>query len=167
MRTYYIYAFIALLISLFIYLFYRTEKTLVNEIFISLFSLHSYLQLKTSVQNSLPIRNAFVYSLPEGLWVFCATLISKHFFIDLNSIKIQCGYIPLVFAILLELLQYLNIRNGTFDFVDIVFSVVFWYIGYSFFNQHTKSEDIFKELTFERTLCFVSYIIVYLAHVFH
>lgn len=166
MRTYYLYAFLAILLSLFIYIFFRTEKTLVNEIFISLFSVHTYFELKSNIQNTIHLPDLFIYSLPEGLWVFCSTLTSKHYFVELKGKRIGCGYIPLAFAILLELLQYADIRSGTFDLVDIVFSFVFWFIGYYFFIPDTETESIFKEFTFERTICFVSYAIVYLAHVF-
>lgn len=166
MNRRYVLTTIPLLISLFIYLFYRTEKTLINEIFIFIISHQRFNGLREAVSHSLPLNKYIVYSLPEGLWVFCITLTSKSFYIPSLNQKINCIFLPLIFCPVLELLQLLHFTNGRFDFSDIWISILFWTIGYYFFSTSTTSQNILRPIDTKRLVCFASYGIVYLAHVF-
>ena len=64
---------------LFIYVFYRTEKTLVNYIATALLSKEGYKGVKEIIVSVLPLKDIIIYSLPEGLWVFCITITSSFF----------------------------------------------------------------------------------------
>lgn len=165
MRQYLPHIILSLLICLFIYLFYRTEKTLVNQLFISLVSYDSYTVLKSEILASVPLNKQLVYSLPEGLWVFCITLTSRFFFLPLGRIHFHLILIPLFFAIGLEILQKLQITNGRFDMMDIFFSLFFWLLALLLTHHHKRKENILKTGTSARLLCAFSYGIVYLAHV--
>ena len=161
----YILISISLLISLFIYLFYRTEKTVVNELLIRLISLQNYNALKAYVTAALPLNNTIIYSLPDGLWIFCITLTSKPYYIRLNRLHIDCAYIPLLFCLVLEVMQLMHITNGRFDYMDIVFFVLFWIAARYLFAGKAENQPLTARLNANIAACFFSYVIVYLAHV--
>lgn len=165
MRRNYFLIVLSLLICLFIYLFYRTEKTVVNEIFISLISFDKFVELRKAVTNILPLNEHIIYSLPEGLWVFCITLTSKPLFIKVGSREINLLFIPLIFSIGLELFQLLHLTNGRFDIWDIGFSVLFWAIANYLITQNNTKQNILHPFTTKSFICLLSYLTVYLAHV--
>lgn len=156
----------SLLVSLFIYLFYRTDRTVVNEIFIRLISFGTYIRLKDHIVNALPLHNIVIYSLPEGLWVFCITLTSKPYYIRLRNRRIDGIFIPLIFCFTLEILQLLHIANGRFDFMDISFGVIFWILGNCFMSNNFEKQNILTRPNAKTIVCLASYCIVYLAHVY-
>ncbi len=166
MKKEYLYIAVSLLVSLFIYLFYRTEKTVVNEMLISIISFDTYVAWKANVVHFIPINDTIVYSLPEGLWVFCITLTSKPYYIKLRSRRIDCVFIPLVFSIGLEIMQLLHVTNGRFDLMDIGVSIVFWLIGNFAFNNQANKQNILASLNLKTVICVATYAIVYLSHVF-
>jgi hypothetical protein len=167
LKKHYWYIFFGLIISLFIYAFYRTDKTLVNQIIIQLISLKTYESLKQTITASLPLNRYIIYSLPEGLWVFCVTLTSKEFYFDLYKKRFNCVFIPLVFAVGLELSQLFHITNGRFDLFDIGISLLFWFIAAKIIDTKQRFENLFHSLNYNSVLCLLSYCIVYLAHVVH
>ncbi|MFD0748844.1 hypothetical protein ACFQZS_01740 [Mucilaginibacter calamicampi] len=166
MKRKYILILIALFISLFIYLFYRTDHTLVNRLLIYLISPGTYTRLKAIISHALSLNDVIVYSLPEGLWVFCITLTSRHYYIRLAGWQMDCLYIPLIFSVGLELFQLLHITNGRFDLMDIAVSLLFWILGAYRISGTYQQQNILKQFNFKTTVCLVSYGIVYLAHVF-
>lgn len=157
----------ALIVSLFIYVFYRTDKTLVNQVIIQLVSFKTYQHLKLIITASLPLNKYIIYSLPEGLWVFCITLTSKEFYFDLFKKRINCVFIPLVFVVALELFQLFRITNGYFDFFDIGISLLFWLIAAKIIDTQQRLENLFHSLNYNNLFCVLSYCIVYFAHVIH
>jgi hypothetical protein len=167
LKKHYWYIAPTLVISLFIYLFYRTDKTLVNQIFIQLSSLKTYEALKYSITSSLPLNKYIIYSLPEGLWVFCITLTSQGFYIKFFKRQIDCVLIPPVFAVGLELFQLLHITNGRFDILDITVSLLFWFFALKITHTKASLENVFNAFNFNSVVCLLSYCIVYLAHVNH
>ena len=99
---------------------------------IILFNWIDYIVLIDPVENlrivTLPYKEYlpewFLYSLPDGLWMFsysCIVLviwkrkITKYSLLWLLSL-------PMI-SILLEVLQYYDYFNGTFDIIDIVFFI--------------------------------------------
>lgn len=156
----------SLLISLFIYLFYRTDKTLVNEIFIKMISYGTYTRLKAQIVNIFPLHNMVIYSLPEGLWIFCITLTSKPYYVRLRNWRIAGIFIPLICCFALEILQFLHVTNGRFDFVDLGFGVVFWILGNCMMSNNFEKQNILTRPNLKTIVCLASYCIVYLAHVY-
>jgi hypothetical protein len=163
----YILISVSLLVSLFIYLFFRTERTVVNEIFLAFISPESYDELKNWINVNLPLHEHIIYSLPEGLWVFCITLTSKHLFIQTGKYKLDCVFIPLVFSIGLEFFQLFHISNGRFDVWDIAASVFCWTIARYGVKYQPVKQDLFHLVTIRTVICVCSYSIVYLAHVWN
>jgi len=167
LKKHYWYIFLALIVSLFIYVFYRTDKTLVNQVIIQLISFKTYQHLKLIITASLPLNKYVIYSLPEGLWVFCITLTSKEFYFDLFKKRINCVFIPLLFVVALELFQLFRITNGYFDFFDIGISLLFWLIAAKIIDTQQRLENLFHSLNYNNLFCVLSYCIVYFAHVIH
>ncbi|RVU03011.1 hypothetical protein EOD41_03490 [Mucilaginibacter limnophilus] len=161
----YILLSVSLFISLFIYLFYRTEKTVVNELIIRLVSYPVYISLKNFIGSSIPLNNIFIYSLPEGLWVFCITLTSKAYYVQYKNRYFDCTYIPLALCITLELLQLLHVTNGRFDYIDIAIFVLFWVLARYRFCGNNKKQHLLNKPNYSTLVCVISYGIVYLAHV--
>lgn len=165
MRKIYYYIVLSLMASLFIYMFYRTENTVINEIIISLTSLDGYLSLRDAVAAGVPLNDHIIYSLPEGLWVFCITLISKFFFVKIRGREVNLIYVPLIISIGLELCQLFNLTNGRFDFWDIGLSVLFWAAGVHLFKHESSRQNIMNPFTIKSMVCLFTYLIIYLAHV--
>jgi hypothetical protein len=165
MKRVYLTIAIPLFASLVIYLFYRTENTVVNYLAMNLISVNSYMALRDSINRLLPLSRFVIYSLPEGLWVFCITLTSKAFYFERYEKKVSCAIIPLIFSIGLEFCQLLGITNGTFDLMDIGASIVFWTAANYFIVYSREQENILKPINIRSFTCFASYGIVYLSHV--
>jgi hypothetical protein len=167
MKKIYFLIVLPLLISLFIYVFYRTQNTIINELFIYIFSAESYMALRKSITNAFPLNGYIIYSLPEGLWVFCVTLTSRSLYVKTGSREITLILVPLIFAIGLELLQLMHFTNGRFDAMDIWVSLIFWGIANYLIDHKVPRQNLFDPFNIRSFICLLSYMIVYLAHVWN
>jgi hypothetical protein len=158
-------AALALLLSLFIYLFYRSEKTLVNSIISTLISPETYVIMKRTIATALPLADSIVFSLPGGLWVFCATLLSRGFYLYVLGREIQVSLAPILFAISLEFFQFFHVTNGRFDLADIAFYLMFWLNAYYCYTSDDGKQNKLSPFTFDGLMCVASFLSVYLAHV--
>jgi len=156
---------VSLFLSLFIYVFYRTEKTLINQIFIALFHRETYIFLKNRVTLLLPLPDYVIYSLPEGLWVFCITLTSSPFYLEVYKRKWSLVFVPILLALIMEIFQLLHFTNGRFDLMDIIFSTAFWLLALFYTRTNIGKEPLFQSVNITTACCISSYLIVYLAHV--
>ena len=162
-RTYSLIA-ITLFASLCIYLFYRTEKTVVNELVLFFFSRDTFAQIRNIVAKALPLSNPIIFSLPGGLWVFCSTVLAKDIYLVIRDRHIPTVTVPLLFAVGLEICQLVHITKGTFDLWDIAFYAMFWlvaYVGFQFQPKHSILS------TFARNgfIWLASFLSVFFAHV--
>ena len=156
---------IALLISLFIYLFYRSEKTVVNELIISILSFETYGGIKSSIVNAVPLNKLIIFSLPGGLWIFCVTALAQDFYVRIRNYKIQLSLVPILFAIGLEFVQLIHLTNGRFDLWDIVFYLMFWSLASYSYRFHRSQQTILSPFTLRGFTCLSCFVSVYLAHV--
>lgn len=154
-----------LLVSLFIYVFYRTDKTVINELVIRTISFESYASLRQTVNRYLPLNEFVIYSLPEGLWAFCLTLTSRPYYILSENQRINGVVVPLIVCVGLELAQLLHLTKGRFDWMDIWVTVLFWVIAAFAFDDQQAKQNILTPINGRRVVCFLSYGIVYLSHV--
>jgi hypothetical protein len=155
----------ALFVCLFVYVFYRTEKTLINQLIIMVFSRERYSDLKTTVTSAMRLNDWLIYSLPEGLWVFCITLTSSPFYVEVQKRKWRLVVVPILLALIMEVFQLLHFSNGRFDLADINFAAGFWLIALFCSRANTHREPLFKSFNSKTIGCIASYSIVYLAHV--
>lgn len=165
MKKNYILITISLLFCLFIYLFYRTEKTVITQFFISLVSFDAFVEMRKSVTTTIPLTDFIVYSLPEGLWVFCITLASKSLFVKIYKHEISLFFVPLIVSIGLELFQFLQLTQGRFDVLDIAVSILFWALANYAVRAKIPRQNILQPFTKRSFICLANYSIVYLAHV--
>ncbi|HMJ69005.1 MAG TPA: hypothetical protein VK508_08920 [Cyclobacteriaceae bacterium] len=162
-RTYSIVA--ALSISLFIYLFYRSEKTVVNELLILVSSRDTYAAIKNTVMRAVSLNELVIFSLPGGLWIFCVTALSQGFYMKIRSYKIQVGLAPILFAIGLEFFQLMHLTHGTFDLWDIAFYLTGWFLAWYSFRSQRLQQNILSPFTLPGFICLSCFFSVYLAHV--
>lgn len=155
----------ALSVSLFIYVVYRSEKTLVNELIIFLLTFETYAAMKSSIINAMPLPNSMVFSLPGGLWISCATALSQDFYMKIREYKIQVAVIPILFAIGLEFCQLIHLTNGRFDIWDLAFYVLFWLLALYLFPSRITQKNIVSPFTLHGFICLACFLSVYLAHV--
>jgi hypothetical protein len=155
----------ALSMSLFIYMFYRTERTVVNELMILLLSYDSYFTMKGVVAGMLPLNEIMIYSLPGGLWVFAATSLSRGFYVKAWDEKMQIAFAPVIFAILLEFCQLIHLTPGRFDLWDIAFYLAFWLLANMKLRTDTAEEAELTPLTLHGFVCLACFLSVFLAHV--
>jgi len=165
MRRTYSLAAVPLLISLFIYLFYRSRSTVVNELMAFIFSSGVYNQARRAVSYAIPLSEPVVFSLPGGLWVFCLTILSKDLYLKIGNTRIQVALLPILFVIGLEFLQLIHFTNGTFDLWDIGFYLAFWSLGYLGLPSRDLQQNVLSPFTLKGFLCLTCFLSVYLAHV--
>lgn len=120
---------------------------------------------KQAIHHYLPLNRFMIFSLPEGLWIFCITLTSKNFYIRLFKKEIKLELVPIVIAIGLEIFQLFHFTNGRFDFIDVITAALFWFIAFYFIKVKTAKQNLFQSFNFSSFVCLFSYAIVYLAHV--
>lgn len=68
-----------------------------------------------------------LYSLPDGIWMYCLTFIMLSHFKGSKHSELY-AYLGLILAITSEFGQLLHLIEGTFDYVDIYF----YFFGYIF-----------------------------------
>lgn len=156
---------LALLVSAFIYLFYRTNFTAINQLFAFVFGEVFYFDLKSEIQANLILPSQIIYSLPGALWVWVISIASRDVFILMKDKRISLVFLPLIVAVGFELFQYFNWINGHFDWWDIIYALGFWLLSFVSFNKQKRS---FNETysTIHYNLVFAgSYLLVFFAHV--
>ena len=131
----YIVLFVLLpVVCLFIYLFYRPTDIELNKLIYYFFP--QLLEMKSTLQTNIPLNDFIIYSLPGGLWVLLLTLLFK----QLNFKTINLGFVPLFYGISIEISQFFNWTDGTFDPSDLLCIIVFALFGFylSKFNSFEK-----------------------------
>jgi hypothetical protein len=156
---------ITLSVSLFIYLFYRTEKTVVNELMMLLLPLDVFAEVRRNIAHVIPLSEPIIFSLPGGLWVFCTTVLSRDLYLKFGDHKIRTVAIPILFAVGLEFCQLVHFAKGTFDRWDVGFYLVFWLLACYGFQSHDTRQNITSPFTVRGFICLACFLSVYLAHV--
>lgn len=155
---------LALFTSLFVYLFYRTQNTVVN-IMLNKLSHGQSVSVIAFVRKHLPLSKFVIYSLPEALWVFAATLVSKHLFIKSRKRNFHLAWTPLCYAISLEFLQLLHLMPGSFDWMDILPSLAFTLYAVHFIKCPLPPQQLLGKFNYRTFFFIYIYAIVFLSHV--
>lgn len=156
-----------LLVSLFIYLGFRTDKTIVNQLFIYLFSVDMFHQIQFYLQSWIPLSGSFIYSLPEALWLFSVVLVAKNFHFNVLGKKIPSALVPLIYALVLEIMQGVHLTKGRFDWMDIEFALIAFAVAMTFKNSPSRSVHLFHSGSRPIILFVGSFILVVLSVVWH
>lgn len=152
MKKYALYITIPLCISLIIYLFFRSEHIVVNQIMYDLVSHQTH-------RASFKLSDFLIYNLPQGFWVFSTTLISRNLYIK----KFNLAFLPLIFSFYIEFIQYFHLTNGTFDFWDLFTATIGFLVAYFFVDCPYKKEQLLCHFNFRTVLFSFSYLIVFLS----
>lgn len=156
---------ISLLISLLIYIFFRTPDTVINQIVLLVLNETTYFSIRDSIQSTISLPETVVYSLPEGLWILSLTLSSMPFYISIKSLKIPLIIFPPIIALGFEIAQFIHIANGRYDTMDILYSFAFWGLSFLWYKKHNQQINLFLSKSYSTILCASNYAIVYFAHV--
>lgn len=133
----FLHVLIPVTIGITIYLFFRTNTLLVFKWanFFGLLEIIGVIRSYTlQLVNIIP--DFILYSLPDGIWVYSATimfLILWHKCTN-NWYKISWILLPLLCSMIAEILQYFSIIEGTFCIVDICFNIAFFFLSLSLFH---------------------------------
>jgi hypothetical protein len=126
MKKYYAFISFALLLSLYIYMIYRAEQTVVNLILFKLFD-QKFIYFKTKFIYLKNIPDCLRFSLPGALWLFAATLLLRNLYFK----RFHLAFLPLCYVFFLEFLQYFHFTNGRFDTMDLAISSLFFFFAFA------------------------------------
>lgn len=137
-----IHVILPLVIGGLIYVCFRSLSLRLFDWF-EIIGLNSFLlsirNLTYSFKTDLPL---WVYfSLPDGLWVYSFSSALIIFWDnDFKKFKLW-SLIPLVLSVLIEILQVFDFFPGTFDFIDLIFSIMGLLISKIIINHKLKLKD--------------------------
>ena len=114
--TYFIFAFITLLIGMLIYPFFRGSNILVWNL---LPKPELYNMLVIPIYNSHNILSIFIGSAPDGLWFLSGILFIRGIFLFESKSAFYIVFFYLI-AASFEFGQLLNLIPGTFDIFDLL-----------------------------------------------
>jgi hypothetical protein len=121
----------ALIIGGLIYIKYRSESLLMFDWFRGL-GLTEYIEYFRNNDKTPNVYGWVKYNMPAGLWLFAYMYLIDSIWGKDNNIIYQCFlYILPFIAIISELMQYVGIVPGTYDYMDLlsyVFSIVLFII---------------------------------------
>ncbi len=151
MKKYHLYIFFPLFVSLILYVFFRSENIVINQITPNFYS--------KPFLFSCNFFNFLIYNFPQGLWVFSTTLASKNLYLD----KFNLAILPLIFSFYIEGIQYFHLTNGTFDYWDLITAFFSFIIAYYGISCPYKKEQLLECFNFRTVLFSFSYLIVFLS----
>lgn len=81
------------------------------------------------------------YSLPDGLWIYSFTsALLIYWNNDIEKVK-HLLLIPFLTGVLIEVFQGLKIFEGTFDFLDLTFSITGFILSIFIINYKIKKNE--------------------------
>lgn len=111
-----------ILLAGFIYLFYRSTETVIFKIINTVISSDALIRLRLFFQFNFSLTSVLIYSLPGGLWLYSFSNLVLIFFNKNEKTQYVLTLLILFFIVCtLELFQYLQITDGTFDLIDLLF----------------------------------------------
>jgi hypothetical protein len=116
-----IHCILSLVLGFFMYLLFRS-----NTLLHSILGVSPFAGLQNSVVHTKGILNHIIFSLPSGLWTY--SLMWGILMIWKSESKrgiLISASLVLFTALLVEIMQRVNPRFGTFDMWDIIFSLAF------------------------------------------
>ena len=114
-----------LIVCVFVYVFYRPESTLINILLGYVMHEPGWLSFKAFIRDVLPLPKWIIFSLPGGLWVFAATMLSKKLKLRLWRVTFSAMWLPMLFALWLEFWQLMGVVKGRFDWMDVLLVILF------------------------------------------
>jgi len=133
-----------LIIGFLIYLIFRDENLIIYRWFESIGVLNVLLPNNFDLSEltiAVYIPSWAKYSLSDGIWMYAFT--STIFLIWIHKINLYWVLLPLILGIGYEISQYFDYIPGTFDYTDLIFLVLFYFLalitGFRWRLQCTKT----------------------------
>jgi len=164
MRRYSLSILLPMLLAFLLYLIYRPDTTVLNVMFDGLLD-SSFSRWRLELQQSAPLPSVLFNCLPEGLWLFSATLVARQLFIRTADRKVPLVLMPLAFAFLLEFCQLGGLTDGTFDALDLTSASIGAAAAFLFSKRYLDQERLQKHVPVNLSLMAVLFASVYLADV--
>lgn len=156
MLRYLIALLIALLGCCWAALFYRPLNTYANNQLVSVLG-DDFLSLRTYVQTQFPLSDVFIYNVPGALWVFGLTLLGWRLYLGSGRLHLSLFYVPLFISQFFELAQVLNWTDGTFDWLDLCWNFIGFFVGLAFCqlmpDEWRAGDGYWRYLLFFLVLC--------------
>ena len=112
--------FMALTVGGLIYIRYRCESLLMFEWFHDL-NISDFIASVRSYSNDSILYEWVIYNMPAGLWLFAYLLIIDAIWGNEKNTLYLCHlFILPILALVSELMQFLGVLPGTFDFLDLI-----------------------------------------------
>lgn len=109
-----------------IYVSYRKADYLICNIFDSFIGKQNIDSFSINVKETIELSTVNINSLPSALWVFSTAFLATHSKFKTKQTWYFWICIPLLYAISIEGIQLLGITDGTFDKVDVLYSIGGW-----------------------------------------
>lgn len=125
-------AMMALFVGGMIYVFFRPESIIMFKWFPFLGTIHQ----QVNVFSTIHLPDFFVYSLPDGLWLFSYILLIG---VIWNFNYHRCIFLIMllpVYAVSHEMLQLYHMVPGYFDVLDFIVYVIATFLGISVFVMY-------------------------------
>lgn len=118
-------SFSTILLGGLIYVLFRSPSILMFEWFDQINLSKYVLELRSHIDSfSLILPNWFLYSLPDGLWLFsCVSLLLIIWDNKVSKKNIFWILLMPIIAVSSELAQFMEIIPGTFDILDLIFYI--------------------------------------------
>lgn len=134
-NLYFLTGILSIILGGFIYLLFRTKTLLI-------FSLLRILNINITetvhINKSNSFQLFFVYSLPNGLWLFSALILFGCIWKKSTLNFFIYTFVFLLGSILFEVLQKFKLIQGTFDCIDLFSLMAFTIIGMIFYFMKIK-----------------------------
>lgn len=153
--------YLPILFCVFILFFFRSNYSYGNVL------IHEFFSTDYNLSDTFKLNSIVVYNLPEAMWVFSLTLLSLNYKVKIsNQLSVNLVFAPLIYVWFSEFLQLINITDGTFDFLDVLFASITWSIAYGLLRIN-KNRIIYTHLSSKIVLFFVLFCSVFLADTSH
>ena len=128
---------IALFVCAVLYVFFRPHEVLINRIFAGFYKNQNVIAFLNQVKLFVP--SWLIYSFPGALWLHQFLLIFDYYLParDLKK-RVLWSVVPFLFPMTLEIFQYLNLTDGTYDVCDLMWYSFAWSLfvfRITFFNK--------------------------------
>jgi len=100
--------------------FYRPTNTYLNKLLLGWIGV-GFLDIRETIQITLPLGDLLVYTFPGAFWVFGGSLLGWRLRLGIGHRKIHLFYLPIIFGVGFEFTQFTGITDGTFDWLDLLF----------------------------------------------
>lgn len=118
-----------LVFSLFIYIVYRPDTTLINVFLLEIFEVQTVHDVRLVLSATFQPSSFVVHSLPGGLWIMSITTLIMGAFDTQATLKKGILVLPLLYGIGLEICQKNHWTDGTFDWMDVWIVPIAWLCG--------------------------------------